>query len=294
VIAGPYADEGAPHGRALSAPGEERDVDERLAIIGSGRMGEALLSGLLRTGTLEVGQVVCTDVREERCREIERIHGVTAHGDNRAAIEDADVVLLAVKPQVLERVLSPVADSLRTDQIVVSIVAGITTAAIERLLPAGVPVVRVMPNTPALVDEGMAVVAGGRHADEQDVAVAEHLLAAVGEVVRLPENLLDAATAISGSGPAYLYLLAEAMIEAGVHLGLARETATTLVRQTLRGSATLLRDSAEHPALLREAVTSPGGTTAAALAVLEGARLRAAVIEAATAARERARELGGG
>lgn len=269
-------------------------MDGRLAIIGIGRMGEALLGGLLRTGALTPAQVVCTDVRAERCHEIEAAHGVAAHADNRAAVADADVVLLAVKPQSLATVLSGFGDSLHAGQTVISIVAGITTAWIEDHLPDGVPVVRVMPNTPALVDEGMSIVAGGRNADGGDLALAEELLSAVGQVVRLPEDQVDAATAISGSGPAYLFLLAESLMEAGVHLGLSREVATRLVEQTLLGSATLLRDAEEHPALLREAVTSPGGVTAAALARFESAALRAVVLEAVAAARDRAGELGGG
>ena len=269
-------------------------MDGRLAIIGAGRMGEALLAGLLRDGRLQPDQVVCTDVREERCRELTERHGVEAHGDNGAAVAGADVVLLAVKPQMLAEVVADLSPRVRAEQTVISIAAGITTAALEALLPEGVAVVRVMPNTPALVEEGMSLLAGGRHASAQAVGLARELLSAVGEVVELPEDQVDAATAISGSGPAYVFLLAEAMVEAGVHLGLSRELSTTLVGQTLRGSATLVRDSGDHPAVLREAVTSPGGTTAAALARFEAAGLRATVIEAATAARDRARELGGG
>lgn len=269
-------------------------MDGRLAIIGTGRMGEALLTGLLRTRTVEPSQVVCTDAREERCRQIAAAHGVVAHGDNRAAVTDADVVLLAVKPQVLATVVADLADVVRDDHTIVSIAAGVTTSAIEALLGDGVAVVRVMPNTPALVDEGMSLLAGGRRAGGDALALARELLSAVGAVVELPEEQLDAATAISGSGPAYVFLLAEALVEAGVHLGLSREVSTTLVEQTLRGSATLLRDADEHPALLREAVTSPGGTTAAALARFEAAGLRATVLQATAAARDRARQLGSG
>lgn len=269
-------------------------MDGRLAIIGSGRMGEALLAGLLRTGTLEPSQIVCTDVRPERCREVADRYGIDAHGENRAAVAGADVVLLAVKPQGLAPVVTELAEDLGPEQTVISIAAGITTTALEALLPDGVPVVRVMPNTPALVDEGMSLIAGGTNASQAAVDAARELLSAVGEVVELPEEQVDAATALSGSGPAYVFLLAEAMIEAGVHLGLGREVAATLVGQTLRGSSTLLRDSGEHPALLREAVTSPGGTTAAALARFEAAGLRATVLEATAACRDRARELGAG
>lgn len=269
-------------------------MDGRLAIIGAGRMGEALLAGLLREGTLQPAQVACTDVREDRCAQLTERYGVEAHGDNAGAVADADVVLLAVKPQLLTAVVTDLAPQMRAEQTVVSIAAGITTATLEALLPDGVAVVRVMPNTPALVEEGMSLLAAGRHAGVDAVGLARRLLAAVGEVVELPESQLDAATAISGSGPAYVFLLAEALVEAGVHLGLSRELTSTLVGQTLRGSATLVRDSGEHPAALREAVTSPAGATAAALARFEAAGLRATVLEATAAAGQRARELGDG
>jgi pyrroline-5-carboxylate reductase len=269
-------------------------VDGTLAIIGTGRMGEALLRGLLRTGTVRADQVVCTDARADRCHEIEQTYGVRADGDNRAAATDADVVLVALKPQVLLAELSDLAEVMRPDQLVISIAAGLTTRALEGVVAAGTPVVRVMPNTPAMVDQGMALLAPGRHAGEDDLALTERLLGAVGEVVRLPEEQLDAATAISGSGPAYVFLLAEALIDAGVGMGLSREVATRLVAQTVRGSGTLLHSGGEHPGRLREGVTSPGGTTAAALHRFEAAGLRAVVAEAAEAARARAAELGDG
>jgi pyrroline-5-carboxylate reductase len=268
-------------------------VDGTLAIIGIGRMGEALLRGLLRTSTVAPGQVVCTDARAERCREIEQAYGVAAHGDNRAAVAEADVVLLALKPQILLRELAAVADEIPSGALVISVAAGLTTTALEATLREDASVVRVMPNTPALVDQGMSLVAPGRHATDAHVATAEELLGAVGEVVRLPEEQLDAGTALSGSGPAYVFLLAEAMIDAGVEMGLPREVATQLVVQTVRGSGTLLHDSGDHPGRLREAVTSPGGTTAAALHRFEAAGLRAVVAEAIEAGRARAQELGG-
>jgi pyrroline-5-carboxylate reductase len=173
-------------------------MDGRLAIIGAGRMGEALLAGLLREGALQPDQVVCTDVREDRCRQLTELHGVEAHGDNAAAVADADVVLLAVKPQVMGAVVADLAPHVRAEQTVVSIAAGVTTATLEDLLPDGVAVVRVMPNTPALVEEGMSLVAGGRHASAASVELTHRLLSTVGEVVELPEAQIDAATAISG------------------------------------------------------------------------------------------------
>jgi pyrroline-5-carboxylate reductase len=269
-------------------------VDGTLAIIGTGRMGEALLRGLLRTDTVSADQVVCTDVREDRCREIQDTYGVRAHADNRAAVADADVVLVALKPQVLLDEIRAVSDAMNPRQVVISIAAGLPTRALEGVVPAETAVVRVMPNTPAMVDQGMSLIAPGLHAGEAELALAERLLGAVGEVLRLPEAHLDAATALSGSGPAYVFLLAEAMIDAGVGMGLSREVSTRLATQTIRGSGTLLHQSGEHPGRLREDVTSPGGTTAAALHRFEAAGVRAVVAEAAEAARARAQELGGG
>ncbi|MTV24452.1 pyrroline-5-carboxylate reductase [Nitriliruptoraceae bacterium ZYF776] len=269
-------------------------MDGTLAIVGTGRMGEALLRGLLAGGTLPPERIVCTDAVPARRAQLEADHGVRATADNRAALAEADVVLLALKPQILPRVLEEVGDAFRSTQTVISVAAGITTGLIERFLPADTPVIRVMSNTPAMVDEGMSVLAAGSHATEPDLALAESLLSAVGTTLRLPESQLDAVTAVSGSGPAYLFLLAEAMIEGGVHAGLTRHDATTLVVQTLRGSATLLRDTGEHPSLLREAVTSPAGTTAAGLGELERSGFRGGVIAAIAAATRRGEELARG
>jgi pyrroline-5-carboxylate reductase len=182
----------------------------------------------------------------------------------------------------------------RLDQLVVSLAAGITTAFVESRLPDGTAVVRVMPNTPALVDEGMAAVSAGSHCDEAHLREAEELMRSTGKVVRVPEKQQDAVTAISGSGPAYVFFVVESMIEAGVHLGLPRSTATELVVQTLVGSAKLLRETGEHPVVLRERVTSPGGTTAAALRLLENGKVRADFLAAIEAARDRSRELSSG
>jgi len=266
-------------------------VDGTLAIIGTGRIGEALLRGLLRAGTIDPGQVVCTAQREERCDELARDHGVKATIDNRSAIKAADVVFLALKPQVLLQVIAPLAGAFRTDHTVISVAAGTTTASIQDAIPGEVPVVRVMTNTPVQVDEAMSVICAGTHATEQDLEVAEDLMGHVGQVIRLPESHLDAVTALSGSGPAYLFLLAEAMIDAGILLGLPRDVATRLIVQTMVGSAKMLRDTGSHPVELREMVTSPGGTTIAAIRELERAKVRAAFLDAIEAARDRGEEL---
>ncbi len=265
--------------------------DGTVAILGVGVMGETLLSGLLRAGRPADGLLV-GEKRSERADELRERYGVTVV-DNREAAARADTVVVVVKPQDMGELLAEIASDLRAGQLVVSLAAGITTSFIESHLPDGVAVVRVMPNTPALVDEGMAAISRGSHCDEEHLAVAESLLAATGRVVRVPEKQQDAVTAISGSGPAYLFFVVEAMIEAGVHLGLPRTTATELVVQTVVGSAKLLRETGEHPTVLREQVTSPGGTTAAAIRELEDHKVRAAFLSAMEAARDRSRSLSG-
>ena len=216
-----------------------------VAIIGAGVMGETLLSGLVRAGR-DVSELLVGEKRPERADELREKYGVTVVANTEAA-EAADTIALVVKPQDMADVSDRDLPHLRPGQLLVSLAAGITTAAIEKHIPDGVAVVRVMPNTPALVDEGMAAISPGSHCDDAHLAVAEDLLAATGRVVRVPEKQQDAVTAISGSGPAYLFFVVEAMIEAGVHLGLPRSTATDLVVQTVVGSAKLLRETGEHP-----------------------------------------------
>jgi pyrroline-5-carboxylate reductase len=260
-----------------------------LAIIGGGKIGEALLSGLVRRSGAD-GIVVC-ERHPERAAELAARYGVPVLGLAEAASR-ARVLLLAVKPQDIGTLLGLLADSVDTGHLVVSVAAGVPTATIEAALPAGVPVVRVMPNTPALVDEGMSVLSAGAHADEGHLDEAETLLAAVGRVRRVPETQQDAVTALSGSGPAYFFYLVEAMVDAGILLGLPRDLAVDLIVQTALGSAVMLRDSGEHPVQLREAVTSPGGTTIAAIRELERHGVRAALIAAIEAAHDRSVELG--
>lgn len=262
---------------------------DRLAILGAGVMGETVLSGLLRAGW-DVGRIVATDRRPAREAELKDRYGVRML-PNLDAVAEADTVLMVVKPQDMRDLLTEIGPSVRPDTLIVSLAAGVETILIEDLLPAGVPVVRVMPNTPAQVDEGMATISAGRHADDDHVQRVSAILAATGRVLVVPEKYQDAVTAISGTGPAYLFFVVEAMIEAGVHLGLPRDTATELVVQTMLGSAKLLRETGEHPTVLRERVTSPGGTTAAAIRELEQHRVRAAFMSAMEAARDRSRDL---
>jgi pyrroline-5-carboxylate reductase len=261
-------------------------------ILGAGVMGETLLSGLVRAGR-RVDDLLVGEKRPERAKELEERYGVTVVS-NIEATRKAETLALVVKPQDMGDLLDEIAPELRPGQLVVSLAAGITTAFIESRVPSGVAVVRVMPNTPALVDEGMAAIAPGSHCDDHHLAEAEELMGSTGRVLRVPERQMDAVTAISGSGPAYIFFVVESMIEAGVHLGLPRATATDLVVQTVVGSAKMLRETATHPAVLREQVTSPGGTTAAALRELEIHKVRAAFLAAMEAARDRSRSLAEG
>ncbi|TFV63002.1 UNVERIFIED_ORG: pyrroline-5-carboxylate reductase [Bacillus sp. AZ43] len=252
-------------------------------------MGEALLSGLVRRGGPD--GLLVSERSPERAAELATRYGVDTV-DLAGAAGRARVLLLAVKPQDIDGLLGRLAEHVDPGHLVVSIAAGVPTARIEAALPAGVPVVRVMPNTPALVDEGMSVLSAGAHAGEEHLDEAEALLAAVGRVRRVPESQQDAVTALSGSGPAYFFYLVEAMVDAGILLGLPRALAVDLIVQTALGSAVMMRDSGEHPVQLREAVTSPGGTTIAAVRELERHGVRAALIAAIEAAHARSVELG--
>ncbi len=270
-------------------------VDERrIAILGAGRIGEALIQGLLSSGWRDPGDIRASTRREERVAELTERHGITATQSNAEAVAGAALVVIAVKPQDIESLLGEVGPLIQPEQTVLTIAAAIPTAAIERHLADSVPVVRAMPNTPSTVHEGIAGVCAGAHADEAHLTLAEEALRHLGGVVRVSESHMDAVTAVSGSGPAYFALLAEAMIEAGILLGLAREVATQLVVQTMLGTAKQLRDEKMHPVELREMVTSPGGTTIAAIRELEQAGVRAAFLNAIQAAMNRSKELARG
>ena len=261
------------------------------AIIGAGVMGEAILAGLIRTGR-DASSIMVGERRPERGADLAQKYGVKVVPNVEAAA--ADTVILAVKPQDLGSTLTEIAPALRAGQVVVSIAAGKTIAWIESQVPSGVAVVRVMPNTPSLVGEGMAGLSRGSQVTDEQYDEAESLIAGVGRVIEIPEYQQDALTAVSGSGPAYIFYVVEAMVEAGVHLGLTRDAATELVQQTLYGAATMLRETGTHPSVLREQVTSPGGTTAAALRKLDEHGVRAAFMSAMEACRDRSRELAQG
>lgn len=260
----------------------------RLSIIGGGRMGDALLGGLLSSGWATPDELAVVEALPARRDELAAARpGVAV----LAELATAEAVVVAVKPpDVAGAVRAAVGAGAAR---VLSIAAGVTIAQLEAAAGGSVPVVRAMPNTPSLVGVGAAAIAGGTHATDDDLAWAESVLGAVGIVVRVAEAQLDAVTGLSGSGPAYVFLVVEALVEAGVLVGLPRPTATALVQQTLLGAATLLAEGDEGPEALRAAVTSPGGTTAAGLRALEAAGVRSAFVDAVVAAAERSRALGG-
>ncbi|NTU71750.1 MAG: pyrroline-5-carboxylate reductase [Coriobacteriia bacterium] len=261
-----------------------------LAVIGGGRMGEAIIGGLIAAGTIVPERVTVAEPADARRTALEQAHGVRCVADGAQALP-ADVILIAVKPQIADAVIASLASSVR-DALVVSIVAGFSTARIESLLPAGTAVVRVMPNTPAMVGEGMAVVSGGGEASAEQIATVEALFARIGRAVVVDERYQNAATAISGSGPAYFALVVDALARAGVRQGLPRDVAQALAVQTMLGTARLLEETGQHPSELIDGVSSPGGTTIAAIEALEAGGLRAAFAQAVAANVKRSQELG--
>ncbi|UGQ09213.1 pyrroline-5-carboxylate reductase [Yinghuangia sp. ASG 101] len=267
-------------------------MTQRVAVIGTGKIGEALLSGMLRGGK-SPGDLVVTARRAERAAELHGRYGVEAVSNAEAA-KTADTLIVTVKPQDMGTLLDEFGPQIPADRLVISGAAGIPTAYLERRLAPGTPVVRVMTNTPALVDEAMSAISAGAHATEDHLKRTEEIFRGVGKTIRVPEKQQDAVTALSGSGPAYFYLLVEAMTDAGILLGLPRAAAHDLIVQAAVGASAMLRDSGEHPALLREAVMSPAGTTIAAIRELENHGVRAALLAALEAAANRSKELAEG
>ncbi len=265
----------------------------RLAVLGGGVMGETVLAAALRAGW-SIDDVRVTEWSALRATELSERYGVRAADPNAKAARWADVVVVAVKPHDVAGVLDEIAGSLRPGTVLVSVAAGVTCASLEAHLPAGTPVVRVMPNTPAVIGKGASAISAGTHATDEHLALTEGVLARTGLVVRAPEKDLDAVTAISGSGPAYVFYVIDAMAEAGVLLGLSRERARELAVATVHGAAAMVQETGEHPVVLRERVSSPGGTTVAGVRELDAHGVRAAFIAAAEAARDRSVELGAG
>ena len=266
-------------------------LDRRVAFLGGGRMGEALIAGLIRSNGRAADEIMVTCRREERARELADRFDVNVTLSNPEAVQWARTLVLMVKPQDMETLLQQMADGVTPDHLVITFAAGIRTSFIEQEVSDQTPVVRVMSNVAVLVDEAMSAISAGSAAEDKHLSVAEELLSCVGKVIRVPEKYQDAVTATSGSGPAYFFLLAEAMIEACILLGLSRDVASELIIQTMLGSAKMLRDTGRHPVELREMVTSPGGTTIMAIRHLEQAGVRAAFLNAIDAAWKRSSEL---
>lgn len=264
----------------------------KIGFLGAGNMAEAMIKGLLRAGTARPEQIIATARRAERREELRGTYAIAVTADNLAAASEADVVVLSVKPQAMNTLLSVVAAAIDHRKLVISVAAGVPIGSLQRKLGAGARIVRAMPNTPALVGAGACALSGGEHATAEDLEVASGIFDAVGTTTVLDENLLDAVTGLSGSGPAYIFLVIEALSDAGVKVGLPRYTALALAAQTVFGSAKLLIETKAHPGHLKDQVTSPGGTAIAGLHTLEAGGLRTTLIDAVEAATRRARELG--
>lgn len=264
----------------------------KIGCLGGGAMAEAMLTGLVKSG-LQPGKLYVSDVNEKRLEFLKQKLGLNVVHSNKAVAENADIVLIAVKPQVVKLLMSDVGPLLRCNQTLICIAAGITTQFLEGFIREQVPVVRVMPNTPCLVGAGASAVCIGTYAGMVDKERAFAIFSSFGRAVEVPESLMDAVTGLSGSGPAYIFVLIEALADAGVRMGLPRDVALTLGAQTVMGSAQMLLETGEHPGRLKDMVTTPGGTTIAGLYALEEGGLRALIMRAVEAATKRSRELSG-
>jgi len=267
---------------------------KKVGFLGAGNMGEAMIRGLLKAGIVPAEDIFATDVRLDRLQQLGKLYGIHTLSDNSLLVKRVDVVILAVKPQIIHSVLKEVAAAVNPKKLVISVAAGVPTAVLHADLPKGVRLIRVMPNTPALVLEGATAVAKADGLQKGDLETAEEIFGAVGKVVVLEEEALDAVTGLSGSGPAYVALMIEALTDGGVKMGLDRLTAMTLAAQTVLGSAKLLIETGAHPGQLKDMVTSPGGTAIAGIAALEEGGVRRTLISAVERATLRSRELGRG
>lgn len=265
---------------------------KKIAVIGGGKMGSIIAQGLISGEIISGKDITVTDVDADRRKFISSSMGLQASEDNKQTAKNADIIILAVKPQSMEQIIKEIAGAVTKSKVVISIAAGITTAFIEGLLTKGARVVRVMPNTPALTGAAATVVAKGTNTTAADVELARSIFNAVGITVEVDEKLMDAVTGLSGSGPAYCFVMIEALSDAGVQMGLPRELALKLAAQTMFGAAKLCLEGNNHPAQLKDMVTSPAGTTAAGLKALEDGKIRATLISAVEAATKRSQELG--
>lgn len=266
-------------------------ANKKIAVIGAGHMGRALISGMVRAKLVDAKNITATRRGEDARSDLKRRFGVATTNDNKKAVAGADIVILAVKPQLASSVLAEIAPKVSKKQLIISVMAGIRTETIAARLKKPCPVVRAMPNTPCSVDAGATAIAGGKFAQEADMAAAEAVFGSVGKVVRLSESALDAVTGLSGSGPVYIYMVIEAMIDGGVKMGIPRDVAAKLAAQTVFGAAKLVIESGKHPAILKDEVTTPGGTAINAIHVLEARGLRSVLIDAIVAATLRSQEL---
>lgn len=264
---------------------------KKLAVIGVGKLGEALIAGLLKQGELTTSDIVGSVAHESSIERVKNKLGITVSLDNKKTVEGSDIILIAVKPQNMDAVINEISSSLKPSQVLISVAASVTTAFVEKRLPTKIPVIRAMPNTPAIMNAGMTGLCGGQHAGEEHRKIAEEVFRCVGEIVFLDESLMDGVTALSASGPAYLYVVIESLAEAGVKLGIPRDTSTLLAAQTMYGAAKMVLESNSHPALLKDMVTTPAGCTIDGLMELEEGKLRVTLIKAVVKAAERAREL---
>jgi len=267
-------------------------IDRTIAFLGGGNMAEALIKGLLAAGVVTADRMIVNDVSAERLEHLQKSYGVTVQKSQKDAVTTADIILLCVKPQIIDVVLAKISQAVDGSKLVISIAAGVTIARIEKMLSGGPRVIRVMPNTPALVLSGAAGIAAGRSATPEDLATAQQIFGAVGRAVIVDEKLMDAVTGLSGSGPAYVFTIIDALADAGVKQGIPRQLALELAAQTVLGAAKMVLETGEHPGKLRDMVTSPGGTTIEGLHMLEKGKLRATLMNAVEAATMRSRELG--
>ncbi len=267
-------------------------LKEKIGVIGGGKMGEALCKGILNARLSIPGNIMISDVIAERCKILSQETGIKTTQNNHDVAVFADVIILAVKPQTMNDVLNNLKDVITHQHLVVSIAAGIPIGFIESRLPAGIRVIRVMPNTPCLIGASATVFAAGKHATNADGQLVSIIFNAVGKAFQLDEKHLDAVTGLSGSGPAYVYMFIEALSDGGVKMGLPRDIATTLATQTVLGSAKMVLETGQHPAQLKDAVTSPGGTTIDGLSKLEEGGFRSAVINTVEAATLKSKKLG--
>jgi pyrroline-5-carboxylate reductase len=267
-------------------------MKETIGFIGAGNMGEALIKGILKAKVLAPQNVYASDTREPRLKELQEGHGITTLSDNKELVLKARIIVLAVKPQNIETVLKEIAPAIKEEHLVISIAAGITASYIANHFEQKVPIVRVMPNTPALIQEGMSALAGGEHATESDLERAELLFGSVGKTVVVDESLMDAVTGLSGSGPAYFFLFIEVLTDAGGKMGLSRPVAQLLATQTCLGAAKMVLETGKDPAALRDMVTSKGGTTFSGLKAMEAGGLKKALMDGVEAATRRSQELG--